>query len=101
MRFKRNHVVGILDENEVWVSEINTIQNVFCNYYYGLFDNNGLVNLDAFSDCIVPVVSSQMNSRLSRHFSKEDIKMALFQMHPVSRWDANPIFSNLLGHYWG
>lgn len=48
-----------------------------------LFTANGVDNFDAILCHITPSVMEEMNNNLGRPFKDEEIKCAVFQMHPT------------------
>lgn len=52
------------------------------NYFEDLFSTTSPVEFDNFLDEITPTISSQMNKKLLRLATEEEVRHALFMMHP-------------------
>ena len=82
-RRQRNFIKGIWDSQQNWVEEINDIVGVAMNYFESLFTSAGC---DQMEECLSTVphrVTLDMIEILSREYSAEEIKVALFQMGPT------------------
>ena len=71
---------GVRDQQNIWVDEVEDIANVATNYFENLFS---LGSCDRMEECLEAVqhkVTPDMKEILSRNYSAEEIKAALFQM---------------------
>ncbi|KAB2619858.1 hypothetical protein D8674_037424 [Pyrus ussuriensis x Pyrus communis] len=60
------------------------MMSVIVNYFTKLFDSMGVVNASKIERLVVLKVTDEMNHGLLMPFSNEEIKEALFQMHPTT-----------------
>ncbi|XP_062014381.1 uncharacterized protein LOC133730890 [Rosa rugosa] len=83
-RKSRNTIRGLLDENNVWQSETLEIQRILKLYFQNIFAAE-TVNMEALATVITATpckVTDHMNDALLAPYTDEEIKKALFQMHP-------------------
>ncbi|XP_062014092.1 uncharacterized protein LOC133730534 [Rosa rugosa] len=83
-RRSRNKVVGITDLGGQWHTDPAQVASVFVDYYENIFHSEGSdpAALAAVLAHIHPCIDNDMNSSLLAPYSDEEIKKALFQMHP-------------------
>ena len=74
--------MGLHDEMGNWITEENEIENVAVDYFEGLFCSTTPTEFDSFLEEIVPSISPQMNQKLLRIATWDDVREALFMMHP-------------------
>lgn len=83
-RRRSNLLKGLFDRHGVWQDSEVGIENVVTSYFSYMF-SAGTYDLDHMStvvDLIPTCVTEAMNSDLCAPYSGEEIKCALFQMHP-------------------
>ncbi|KAJ4917807.1 Endonuclease/exonuclease/phosphatase protein [Raphanus sativus] len=78
----RNRIVGLYDETGTWITDADGVEKVAVDYFGNLFTTTDPSNFDNFLDEVTPAISSQMNQRLLRVATEEEVKQALFMMHP-------------------
>ncbi|XP_074302679.1 uncharacterized protein LOC141634383 [Silene latifolia] len=81
-RKKRNAIVGIEDANGEWCTEGSAISKVIEDYFEQLFCTSNPSDFDEGLSCIPPVITSDMNQLLDSPLCDEEIKEAMFCMHP-------------------
>ena len=74
---------GLKDENGDWHDNKLGMERAVVDYFTKLFDSYGGENLNMVLDHITPRVTDAMNADLLRIVSNEEVKEALFQMHPT------------------
>ena len=82
-RRKRNYIQGIKTNNEDWVEEIKEVAEVASNYFQNIFKAG---TCDRMGECLNAVphkMTDEMLEVLSRPYSREEVKAALFQMGPT------------------
>ena len=103
-RRRRNMIHGVRDQQNIWVDEVEDIANVATNYFENLFS---LGSCDRMEECLEVVqhkVTPNMKEILSRDYSAEEIKAALFQMGPTKApgpYGMNAIFYQKFWHIVG
>ena len=81
-RRRRNELLGLFDEEGVWHDDKNGMERIIIDYFTKLFDSSGETNASAILAVVKPKVSAEMNQELVMPISNDEIKEALFQMHP-------------------
>ena len=81
-RKRRNTIHGLLDENGVWKKGREEIRAVVEGYFAGLFASDNPERMEEALEGIHPCVSASMNDGLVRVPSGEEVREALFAMHP-------------------
>jgi hypothetical protein len=60
------------------------IGGVFSQYFKNLFTSPGVQEVEGVLEAVPPRVTPEMNEALLRPFQFEEIKIALFQMQPLT-----------------
>lgn len=97
-RHIRNRIVGLYDANGNWITEDKGVEQVVVGYFEDLFSTPSPSEFDSFLTNITPGITSKMNQRLLRVATEEEVRHALFMMHPekAPRPDGmNALFSNI------
>ncbi|BFG37836.1 hypothetical protein CerSpe_241100 [Prunus speciosa] len=81
-RRKRNLLRGILDEEGRWHSNDAGIEKTVLDYFTQLFSSAQGEGMGEILDGLECRVSPEMNHSLMQPFCSDEIKHALFQMHP-------------------
>jgi hypothetical protein len=82
-RRRINNIQRICDEQgRVWRKR-RDISRVFLDYYNRLFSSQGSERVEECLSFVTPRVSDEMNSRLLQRFTEDEVRRALFQMHPL------------------
>ncbi|CAB4268750.1 unnamed protein product [Prunus armeniaca] len=81
-RKRRNTISGLEDENGIWQTSEPELENTVVHYFQQLFSSNGNTDYEEVADVMRGRVSEEMNRKLLADFTAEEIKHALFQMHP-------------------
>lgn len=72
-----------MDEDEVWHEDREGMENVVVSYFSCLFTSNDATNFKDVLRNIKPMVTEDMNAELGRPISDDEVKYAVFQMHPT------------------
>ncbi|XP_059436514.1 uncharacterized protein LOC132169501 [Corylus avellana] len=81
---RRKNIISQIDDEEGrrW-SNPREVERAFCSYYQNLFTSLHLTGVDESLDLLPNRVTAEMNSRLVREPTMEEIYMALSQMDPM------------------
>ena len=82
-RRRRNFINGVKDQQNNWVEEIEDIAGVVTNYFETIFEASDCSRMDECLSAVPQKVTTDMQETLSREFSADEIKVALFQMGPT------------------
>ena len=72
-RRTRNRIVGLHDSDGNWIIEEQRVKKVAVDYFDELFKTTALSEFEGFLDEITPTITSQMNHRLIRPATEEEI----------------------------
>ena len=67
-RFRRNRILGLRNEANVWCSDDSQIKEIATQYYQDLFSSSHPTELDVVLEAIQPSVTQDMNDLLIRPF---------------------------------
>ena len=81
-RKKKNSIDGLHDENGVWQTDMGKVTAIAEGYYVDLFKAQNHTNMERVLDAVDRVVTDEMVQSLTQPYSKEDVRRALFSMHP-------------------
>ncbi|VVA31228.1 PREDICTED: reverse mRNAase [Prunus dulcis] len=100
-RRKRNSIHGLCDSGATWHETRDEIAKVVVDYFQDLFTSQGRGSTQEVLNSIEPRVSVSMNYTLNADFTYEEVKTALFQMHPTKAPGPNgmpPLFFQKFWH---
>ncbi|XP_056862248.1 uncharacterized protein LOC108858352 [Raphanus sativus] len=78
----QNRITGLYNENEVWTNSEIEIEKVAVNYFEKLFKSTSPADFEGFLAEIPESVTSEQNRRLTALATEEEVRKALFLMHP-------------------
>ena len=82
-RRHRNFIKGIKNDNGDWVEEVDEVAEVASDYFMNIFK---AITCDRMEECLNAVhqrLTADMLEVLSRPYSREEVRAALFQMGPT------------------
>ena len=74
---------GVRDQQNIWVDEVEDIAKVVTNYFESLFSSGPCDRMEECLEVVQHKVTPNMKEILSKDYSAEEIKAALFQMGPI------------------
>lgn len=84
-RRTRNRIVGLYDTDGNWIIEEQGVEKVALNYFDNLFQTTSPSEFEGFLDEIIPTITPQMNQRLLRLATEDEVRQALLMMHPEKK----------------
>ncbi|KAL6211599.1 hypothetical protein ACLB2K_016822 [Fragaria x ananassa] len=101
-RRKKNKLKGLYDRQGVWQNTPQGIEEVVISYFQDLFARQepDLVAQNTVLQTIQPRVTSEMNQTLLAPYSMEEVKVALFQMHPSKAPGPDGMSPFFFQKYW-
>ena len=81
-RKKKNSIDGLHDENGVWQTDMGKVIAIAEGYYVDLYKAQNHTNMEKVLDAVDKVVIDEMVQSLTQPYLKEDVRRALFSMHP-------------------
>lgn len=81
-RVARNKISTIKDAAENVLGKEKEIEGVFIDFFRDLFAIGGVSEASTVTAKVQPLVTSDMAAELAENFTAEEVRDALFQMHP-------------------
>ena len=78
----RNRNVGIHDAARNWITKDIDVEKVAVEYFEDLFTTTSPTKFDDLLTEVIPGITPQMNQRFLRISTKNEVREALFLMHP-------------------
>ena len=82
-RFRRNRIVGLLDDSNSWCTNTTQVADNIVGFYTRLFTSERPTTDHGILEVIQPIVTKEMNSNLTRDFTKQEVDLALKEMAPL------------------
>uniref|UniRef100_A0A803P3V6 Reverse transcriptase n=1 Tax=Cannabis sativa TaxID=3483 RepID=A0A803P3V6_CANSA len=101
-RKKKNTIKGLFDEQMKWCTSGSEIEEILVNYYSNLFTSSRpSLNMEDILNQSVPCcLSFQDNNLLLEDFTKEDVKTAIGQIHPLKAPGKDGLPGLFYHHHW-
>lgn len=101
-RRKRNKLKGLYDHQGIWQKIPQGIEEVVISYFQGLFGRQepDLAAQATVLQTIQPRVTADMNQTLLAPYSMDEVKTALFQMHPSKAPGPDGMSPFFFQKYW-
>ena len=77
-----NAISGLFDDNNIWRDKEEDLEELVSSYLSTLFSTESTTNLEQALEGLGTPVTEEMNTMLNTEPTSEEIKNALFQMHP-------------------
>ncbi|XP_073119573.1 uncharacterized protein [Henckelia pumila] len=83
-RRAKNHIWGLVSTHGDWCTEPSSMAAIIESYFSDLFSSDNPTSEDTrkILDCVIPRIDGNLNLILTTPFSKEEVRKALFDMHP-------------------
>ncbi|KAK9988593.1 hypothetical protein SO802_028832 [Lithocarpus litseifolius] len=79
-RYRKNLIEGLRAGDGSWKNKPEEIAKVLVNYYQSLFTFMGQMDSSRVLECVLQVITYEMNALLSQKFEVNEVEMALQQM---------------------
>ncbi|KAG7581014.1 Reverse transcriptase zinc-binding domain [Arabidopsis suecica] len=81
-RRARNKILGLLNDDGMWVDKEVGIERLAVDYFKDLFTTSDPQEFHSVLQDVPTMISEDMNQKLTREISPEEVKRALFSLHP-------------------
>ncbi|KAK9929750.1 hypothetical protein M0R45_026836 [Rubus argutus] len=98
-RKKKNQLKGLFDKEGQWCTTDVDIETIVLQYYSELFSTSLPTNTETVN-LLPQIISDDMNVILSKQLSVEEIRLALFQMHPSKAPGLDGFSPCFYQHFW-
>lgn len=99
-RKKKNQLKGLFDKDGQWCTTDSDIETIVLQYYSELFSTSLPTNINEAVNLLPQIISEDMNAILSKQLSVEEIRLALFQMHPSKASGPDGFSPCFYQHFW-
>uniref|UniRef100_A0A803Q8X4 Reverse transcriptase n=1 Tax=Cannabis sativa TaxID=3483 RepID=A0A803Q8X4_CANSA len=101
-RRKKNAIYGLFDDHQQWQTSFEKITEISINYFQNLFSksNRGVELYDTLHGCVPNRISYEENRKLLEPFDENDVKNALFQIHPLKAPGKDGLPSLFFQKHW-
>ena len=96
----RIRIVGLHDATGNWIAEDIGVEKVEVDYFEELFTTTSPTEFDDFLTEVTPGLTPQMNQRLLRLATEDDVREALFMMHPEKAPGPDGMTALFFQHSW-
>lgn len=98
-RRRRNKIEG-LDDDGVWYENQDDIKRIVLSYFSSIYSSDHPNSFDASLSAVCLQVTPEMNDELISIFEKEEIRVALNQMHPTKAPSPDGMSPIFFQTYW-
>lgn len=99
-RRKRNFIHGIQDQHGNWVEDIGELAEVAINYFETIFHSGTCERMEECLNTVSQRMTTDMKEELSKPYTGEEVKAALFQMGPTKAPGPNGMNALFYQRFW-
>ena len=99
-RQKTNGIQGLRDEANEWCTAENQVEDIAVNYFRNMFATSYPTRIAETLTTEDKVVSVESNQRLLQPYTSDEVRVALFQMHPSKAPGSDGMSSFFFQKYW-
>lgn len=97
---QRNQLTKLIDDEGVVASSNDQMGKVATEYFEKLFKSNGVSETNGFFTGFEPKVTEQMNQKLIKEVTEEDVRAAVFAIKPSSAPGCDGMNGLFFQQYW-
>jgi len=99
-RRARNRIIGILDQNRVWVDNEEGIEKVAVSYFDNFFSSSVSRDPTNVLKDVHVAVTPRMNEALTKEVTEEEVKRALFSLNPGKAPGSDGMMALFYQRFW-
>ena len=99
-RHIRNRIVGLHNDAGNWTTEENGVGKVAVEYFKKLFSTTSPSEFGSILEDLITGITTQMNQRLLRVATEDEVRQALFMMHPEKEPGPDGMTALFFQHSW-
>ena len=96
----KNHIEGLLDENDCWHEDEEKIGEMAVNYYEKLFSTTHPTEFSELLQALQPKVIVEINRMLGKLFTEDEARRATKQMYPLKALGPDRMPPLFYQHFW-
>ena len=99
-RKKKNTIEGLHDKDGVWQTNLEQITSIVEEYYANLFKAQSQRHTEGVLEAVEKVVTDDMDQSLIQPYSGDDVRRALFNMHPSKSSEPDGMTPFFFQKFW-
>ena len=99
-RKRTNVIKGLRDEANVWWDTEQQVEDIAMKYFQNIFTTSSPTRIEETVAAVNHVVSDEINQQLLLPYTSEEVRVALFQMHPSKAPGSDGMSSFFFQKYW-
>ena len=99
-RRRKNAIVGLWNDEGVWCDSKEGIVRTVTGYFEDIYTSTYPSRLEEVTNLIQAKVSEEMNGDLTKDFTAEEVRIALWQMHPTKAPGPDGMFAIFYQNFW-
>jgi hypothetical protein len=99
-RKRKNTICSLLGPDNIRADSDDAMASIVDQYFQDLFTLSHPTPINQTIDCMEPTVTASHNSQLLQTYSAEEIKKAIFQMHPSKSPGPDGMIPFFFQKYW-
>jgi hypothetical protein len=99
-RRRNNCIAGLLNDENEWCSDEAKVEDIAVSYFENIFHSSNPADLEDALSTVNSTVTPEANHRLLQSFTADEVRVALFQMHPSKVPGPDGMSSFFFQKYW-
>ena len=99
-RRKKNSILGLWNEDGVWCESKESITTTIIAYFEKIYTTSSPTRINEVTNAIPRRVTNEMNSKLTKTFTSEEVLKALQQLHPTKAPGPDGTSAIFFHNYW-
>ena len=96
----KNMIEGLKDRDGVWQSDLSRVSGIAEEYHTELFTTSHPRSMERVLEAVDKVVTEDMANFLTQPYSEEEVRVALFSMHPSKAPGSDSMSPFFFQKYW-
>lgn len=95
-----NRILELCDEKGNWITKDQGVEKVAVDYFEDLFSTTSPLEFESFLEEITPSITIRMNQMMLRVATEDEVRHALFMMHPEKAPNPEGMTALFFQHSW-
>ena len=97
---KKNSILGLWNKDGVWCESKESITTTIIAYFEKIYTTSSPTRINEVTNAIPRRVTNEMNSKLTKTFTSEEVLKALQQLHPTKALGPDGMSAIFFHNYW-